>query len=294
LAGEKLTKLTEELNMAAARAEAAAKSLEGASKAREDTDANTAGKVSYTEAMRRTPQGHADTVAWVEIQKRQVVVRKITGDSADPFQGLTEKEITAKAQMAITVMTKDGDDEADQVEFLTAKRLPKGGAVLVTRTEDAARWLRADHNILRFSERLGGSVMASADLCMVIAEYVPISFAPESLSALTKIERDSHPEKGAVKEAHFIKKIGNRAEGQRNAHVIIGITEPDQANIAIRGGLVIEGKAVSVRRHMVDPRRCLKCQQVGANHIAADCKALHETCGRCTGNHRTAECTVKD
>jgi hypothetical protein len=43
---------------------------------------------------------------------------------------------------------------------------------------------------------------------------------------------------------------------------------PEQANKAIRNGLVIEGKKVPVRRHKMDPKRCMKCQGVGVNHNA--------------------------
>jgi len=237
--------------------------------------------------MKRTPQGHADAVARVEVRKRQVVIRKVTGDSADPFHELTEKEITAKAQMAIKLMGNEGDEQAAQVEFPMAKKLPKGGALLVTCTEEAAKWLRDPRMMGRLADKLGGSAVASADLCMVIAEYMPTTFMPEAFAAFNQVERDSRLEKGAISEARYIKKIENRADGQRNTHMISGLADPDQANLAIRQGLVIEGKSVSVRRHKIDPRRCLKCQQI-ATHIAAECKSIHEVCRRCTGMHCTA------
>ncbi|KAI0703714.1 hypothetical protein BC835DRAFT_1262389, partial [Cytidiella melzeri] len=41
--------------------------------------------------------------------------------------------------------------------------------------------------------------------------------------------------------------------------------------------------------------RCLKCQKVGVAHIAANCQAIHDTCGTCgVSTHATRECTVTD
>jgi len=39
-----------------------------------------------------------------------------------------------------------------------------------------------------------------------------------------------------------------------------------------------------------DPRRCLKCQAIGANHFAVGCGSQN-VCGTCGKEHRTAECT---
>src|ERR1700723_3440350 len=75
---------------------------------------------------------------------------------------------------------------------------------------------------------------------------------------------------------------------------MVGMISPEQANIAIRHGLVIEGKKVAVRRHRMDPKRCMKCQGIGVNHNAAECKFIHDVCARCAGMHRTSECAVTD
>jgi len=40
-----------------------------------------------------------------------------------------------------------------------------------------------------------------------------------------------------------------------------------------------------------DVVRCFKCQRFG--HIASGCKSDKDVCGRCAGNHRTAECKVE-
>ena len=45
---------------------------------------------------------------------------------------------------------------------------------------------------------------------------------------------------------------------------------------------------------MQEPRRCLKCQKVGASHIAAECKQDKDTCGSCGNDHCNVECTITD
>jgi hypothetical protein len=146
----------------------------------------------------------------------------------------------------------------------------------------------------RFAQELGGMMKAAPTLCMVIAEYVPVSFAPDTKSALERVECDSGLEPGAIREARYIKKPERRAQGQRVAHVMVGFTSPEQANLAIRNGLVIEGKRVAIRRHRMDPKRCMKCQGIGVSHNAADCKFIHDVCARCAGMHRTDQCQVSE
>jgi len=42
-----------------------------------------------------------------------------------------------------------------------------------------------------------------------------------------------------------------------------------------------------------EPRRCLKCQSMGSNHLAAECDQT-AVCGTCGLEHRTVECTESD
>ena len=42
-----------------------------------------------------------------------------------------------------------------------------------------------------------------------------------------------------------------------------------------------------------EPKRCLKCQVLGTNHLAATCGCAN-TCGTCGKEHHTSECTEVD
>jgi hypothetical protein len=248
---------------------------------------------SYADAIRDTPAEHIDAIARTEIMRRQVVMRRDPAAGADCFEGLSEKELILKAKIAVDLIQSEDVDTIDHVDFVHAKKTAGGGVVLVLKTEEAAEWLRSERVMTRFTKELGGLVTAGAALCMVIAEYVPISFDPGATYAFARIEEDSGLETGSMREARFIKKIERRAPGQRTAHVIIGLMTPEQANRAIRNGMVIEGKKVPVRRHKMDPKRCMKCQGIGINHNAADCKSIHDVCARCAEMHRTSQCTVE-
>lgn len=300
-AGFRMEALVGLLQEATQKTDTLATSVEGLAAKKTDENARAAHggtgaapASSYAEALRDAPARHADAVAKIEMLKRQVVVNKATAEGADPFAGLTEKEVLAKAQMAVELMAADGEERAREVSFLHARRTSRGGAILVTQTVESAKWLREEANIGKFAEKMGGSCVARADACMVIAEYVPVAFVPEVFTALGQVERDSGLEKGAIREARYIRNPDNRSLNQRVAHMIMGLADPEQANLAIRNGLVIEGKAVTVRRHKRDPARCWKCQQVGVMHNAASCKSIHDTCARCAGMHQTKECKVEE
>ncbi|KAF8219261.1 hypothetical protein L208DRAFT_1553222, partial [Tricholoma matsutake] len=66
--------------------------------------------------------------------------------------------------------------------------------------------------------------------------------------------------------------------------------DPDSANKAILGGLVICNKKVSVTKCKREPIRCLKCQ--GYNHVAHECIISRDICARCGENHRTSDCSA--
>jgi hypothetical protein len=56
----------------------------------------------------------------------------------------------------------------------------------------------------------------------------------------------------------------------------------------------MDGSKVWGHKLLTEPIRCMKCQAIGSNHIAATCKSIHDSCARCGEMHRTSECTVPD
>ena len=181
-------------------------------------------------------------------------MRKDPGTETDIFKDLTEKEIIEKANLAIHMMQDDDFQAPEGIQFLHAKKTSNGGVILMMKTIEAAAWLRNPGVIGRFTEKMGGTATASATLYMIVAEYVPVSYSPEGYKVNAAVEENSGLNRGAIQEVRYIKQIHRRAQGQRMAHVMMGITDPEQANKAIRQGLIIEGKRVLARRHKMDPK----------------------------------------
>jgi hypothetical protein len=134
-------------------------------------------------------------------------LRRDPAAAIDCFQGLSEKDIMLKAKIAIQALQSKDFDSRDDIKFLHAKWTAGGGAILVLKTEEAAEWLRSAEVMNRFVKEFGGTAMAGAILCMVIAEYVPVSFQPDMDYAIAQLESDSSLLKGAIREARYIKKI---------------------------------------------------------------------------------------
>src|ERR1700690_492108 len=258
------------------------------------TTGGRAAKASYADALKAAPVEHLDPIARTELTRRQVIMRRDPTASNDAFAELTERELVMKAHLAVQLLDGMDFEVPDGVEFLHARRTTGGGVVLVLKTEEGAAWVCSERVMAQFARELGGMMTAAPTLCMVIAEYVPVAFDPETKTALESVEHDSGLADGAIREAHYIKKVERRAQGQRVAHVMVGLISPEQANLAIRNGLVIEGKKVAVRRHRMDPKWCMKCQRIGVNHNAVDCKSIHDVCARCAEMHRTDECQVSE
>jgi hypothetical protein len=207
---------------------------------------------SYVDAIKATPAEHIDVIARTEVLRRQVIMQKAPGAMEDGLQDLTEKEIMFKAKIAIQMMQEEQGEGMEEIEFLHVKKTVGGGTILILKTEEAAMWLRKAEVMQHFSRELGAAT-AGAALCMVIAEYVPVTFDPDWTAGVEKVKKDSGLEQGAIREVRYIKKAHRRADGQKTAHIIMGLLTPEQANKAIRYGVIIEGKKVAVRRYRMDP-----------------------------------------
>ncbi|KAJ3991633.1 hypothetical protein F5050DRAFT_1581061 [Lentinula boryana] len=141
-----------------------------------------------------------------------------------------------------------------------------------------------------FAKDWGHNAVAQPSHHEVIAEFIPTSADIDSPWAWDTITDDSKLPKNSIVAARWIRKPEQRKPQQKVAHAIFAFTDRHIANRAIREGMVISQKLVSVRREEKDPQRCMKCQQYG--HIAKECKAATDICGRCDQTHPTQTCTA--
>ncbi|KAF9495625.1 hypothetical protein BDN71DRAFT_1391049 [Pleurotus eryngii] len=129
-----------------------------------------------------------------------------------------------------------------------------------------------------------------APMLTVVAEFVPVDFDPDVMGELQVIERAIGMDVGSIKAAAYIKPVHRRSQGQRFAHLKLKFDNRTQANKAIRDGLVIHGKMITVRKDERELPMCYRCHAVGDGHFTANCKVETELCGHCRKEHRSKDC----
>jgi len=147
-------------------------------------------------------------------------------------------------------------------------------------------WLHRERD--SFMARFGGTSIVRDNAILAIVEYIPTSHNTDALAENNKIKHNTGIGEGALTSMKWIKPVHKRAVGQLVAHLVVQFSSVNSANHAIWDGLVIAGKHVWDRRMCREPIRCLKCQKLNANHLAARC-TCRETCSTCRDEHRMAE-----
>ncbi|KIJ48478.1 hypothetical protein M422DRAFT_86227, partial [Sphaerobolus stellatus SS14] len=145
-----------------------------------------------------------------------------------------------------------------------------------------------------FAEKLGEWAIIKDRTITLLVEFVPLTFNAEGLKDIAVAKSNSRLPVGFIVSARWIKPEHRRREGQKVAHLAIKVSGADAANKILRDGMVIRSKRVRARKMVREPIRCMKCQKIEANHVAANCPDTHNTCGTCGKDHRTAECEEKD
>ena len=205
---------------------------------------------------------------------------------------LSEKELVEKAALAADQLEQEGTETDTLIHFVGARKLRNGGVIYELDMAEGANRLKENANMTRFLQAFSATSVIKHRTYPVIAEYAPISFDPNDRAQLDEVGRSSRMNQSSILNGQWIKPIHHRSQEQCMAHAILGFTQP--ANEAIRNGVIIAGKRVWARKLLQEPRRCLKCQKIGAMHIAAECEQDHNTCGNCGRNHCTAECEIRD
>jgi hypothetical protein len=225
-------------------------------------------------------------------RKRQILIEG-AAQTEQWLVGLSDKEIVEKARMAAVLMAQTGvPSPPPGATFVGAERQRSGSVLLHMNTSAAATWLKT--NIDAFLEAMGGTTAYKERLANIIVQYIPVSFDPELDGALRTIEDDNNLPRGTLASARWIKPAQRRNAGQKVAHAIFGFSDDAAANVFIREGAYVEGRKVYGRKQLTEPIRCMKCQGVGLNHVAATCKSICDVCARCGGVHRTTDCVATD
>ncbi|OJT13952.1 hypothetical protein TRAPUB_9491 [Trametes pubescens] len=244
-------------------------------------------------ASRNLPPQHSNVIEKSMARRRQVVLERVPLREHDAGPPLSEKELVVRASLAFDAMGEATADAPAGLAFRGARKLQGGKVAYDMESAQSADWLKQPDVMKSFLAHYdGGQSALKVTTYYVIAEFVPVSFGPGDPVALRKAEHNSGLSDFDILSGRWIKPENRRSSTQRVAHAILHMRSPESANHAIRSGLNIEGKTVSVRKLLQEPRRCLRCQKFDPAHLAADCTAKDEICGTCAGVHRTADCTV--
>ena len=247
---------------------------------------------TYAAAGAHLPLVHASTLARGDARAQQVLIDRAPGTNHNGLEELTEKELTEKARVALEQMDQGDEPTSTPIQFVGARKLRNGGVIYEMGSPDAAQWLKNGANMFRFLQVFSATSVIKQRAYPTVVEYIPLSFKPDDRNQLESVEKENSLEAEGILSARWIKPAYRRKKGQRTAHAIVGFSQPEGANSAIRNGIIIAGKRVWARKLLHEPRRCLKCQLLGVSHVAAECQQDHDTCGSCGQNHRTADCTV--
>lgn len=249
--------------------------------------------MSYAAKTRQSiPPAHAAAISKGNANEKQVLVERAPGIEDNGLSDLTEKELVEKAKTSLDLMGIFAKDQPEGTTFVAARKLRSGGIIYQLESVASAVWLRTPEVMVSFMAHFGGTSIIRSRLVYVVAEYVPRWWNENSQEAREQVERESGLPKGVMMYSKYIKHPRYHKASQKTAHAILGFVSREAANFAITHGLFMDGKRVFMRKLLPEPKRCMKCQSMTGNHVAAACKAEHDTCARCAQHHRTSDCDM--
>lgn len=243
------------------------------------------------------PSTHAAAVARYEEKAKQVLIVAAEGENSLGLDGMDPHELTEKANLALDKVTEllSADEPPPDSKILGAQLHRSGDLLLHLSSKETATWLLTEDVRREFIMHFSSRAEFKDRQYQVIAEFVPTNFSPDSLFELIEIETVNKLPFSSIISARWIKPIAARKKDQKVAHAILGFRTPEAANATIRSGLFVKGKRVAPRKLLPDPKRCFKCHKFDANHLAKDCKQIHEWCDICGEmNHDNRNCPNKD
>jgi hypothetical protein len=234
---------------------------------------------------------HEEVMARTHDREKYILLDKAGTTDGGVADGMTEKELVAKANMAVELMGVQAEDRPGGGKiFVGAQRMIKGGVLYLMESVEAARWMRNPDVREAFLKHYGGEVEIREKGFAVILEYVPVGFQPDISATLRSVEQDNRLNDGDISSARYLKELWRRHPGQRTAFVAMTLRTAQSANRILRDGLIIEGRHVRGRKSIQEARHCMKCQGYRGGHVAANCRQIHDTCANCGGMHRSKDC----
>jgi hypothetical protein len=259
-----------------------------------ETRGKTNATQSYATAARQGQANHAPRQ--VMLDKSKLRNRRIIIDAkGDNVLMLTKEALVTKANMAIEMLSRvDYPSKPEGVEFVSVKKLRNGGLEFELNKDEAANWVKSEEVRRNLADKFGNSAEIRLQGHTILVKNTPLYFKPDDKSELMTVARVNHMDEHEAIWARWMKPPERRHNKQTSAHVALTLHTVTAANDAIRHSITIRGKRCTAERLTREATRCNKCQRYG-RHFAAQCQAIHGTCGTCGSiEHTTKDCKVGD
>ena len=231
-----------------------------------------------------------------QLQRRQII---LDGDDATKEQTgqLTPKVLIAKANLALDKLEKDleealqedDNERPEDTKFVAARILKNGGVLFEMSNETAAEWLKQKKISKAFESCFPGVVSVKGRTYQVVVQFLPVRLKNRLEDLCTELEEENELPKDSIASMKWLRNLDNWGVNQSKAHAILTLNSRCTANNIIMSGVLVDGSRHDTRKLEEDPKRCFKCQLIGAGHTAANCKA-EEACSNCARKHPTGEC----
>ncbi|KIM83197.1 hypothetical protein PILCRDRAFT_783304 [Piloderma croceum F 1598] len=192
---------------------------------------------------RHLPPSHANALARNVERTCQIIIQPASDTpEALGLHSLSKLELISKAMLAFESINLADNPAPADFRFVGAKKLSAGNIVLDLNSPYAAKWLKHPDACASFMQNFSAVLTFKDYEYHVLTEFVPITFLPDSRTALEGVEQDSGAQKGGLICAEWAKLLEKRHALQPLAHLKLYFSSAETANYAIRNGLYIAGK----------------------------------------------------
>lgn len=251
------------------------------------TGGDEAKSLDYRRALLRPPP-HVDPrlAAKEGIRSRQFLLDGITRDSKIGKSNAVEAK-----KLVNQALDTAG---APSHKARSALRQNKAGLLVEMETDAGAGWLAEAENIEALCAALGPGISFKQRPYNILAYNAPTTLDPGNAEHVREIVEANGIKEGGILSTRWVKPMNRRDRAdQRTAHLILTLSNADDANRAILAGLTICNRRLRVAKSKKEPIRCMKCHNW--NHVAGECIAKEDTCGTCgEKGHWTKDCTNKE
>jgi hypothetical protein len=94
-----------------------------------------------------------------EAQAHQILINKRSLQAMNELQELTEAQLTAKAELALELMSKAGTTLPDNISFLSARKLQNSEILYKLNSSGSAEWINAPANRSKFLNHFGTDII---------------------------------------------------------------------------------------------------------------------------------------